>query len=449
MANGTHKISTSVIGNDIDVSALADLTSNTVERQRVSLGDPADFAALAAVKNTSPLETDYAIATRNIYPASARAGFGQLSVAQETCVASINFVYGLINTDVCTTAVANSATATVSNTNHATLSTGTNAAGSATLKSNRGARYTPGQGMVARFTALFTAGASGSRQLIGVGDASNGLFFGYSGSSFGIVRRFAGVDTFVSASNFNVDKLDGTGPSGMTIATATGNVFEIKFQWLGYGAVFFSVENANTGRMQVVHVLTHANANTNTTIATPHVSLYAEAINAGNTTSMVLKTPSMGLFLEGTNSTPGLRRCSIATKSGVTTEVPVLTLRNNSTFNSVANNTRLRFDYLTLSSTAGNADLVVRAYVNVASLTGASYTNFNASTSIAAVDTSATAFTGGTSIHALNVGTGGQTSQILRDLDIMLNPGNTLTFTAQTTGSAATARLGVSWNEEF
>ena len=41
--------------------------------------------------------------------------------------------------------------------------------------------------------------------------------------------------------------MDGTGPSKQTLDPEFGNVFKIQYQWLGFGAIIFSIENSVTG----------------------------------------------------------------------------------------------------------------------------------------------------------------------------------------------------------
>jgi hypothetical protein len=85
------------------------------------------------------------------------------------------------------------------------LQSNTNAAGNASYSSRRAAKYRPGQGITARFTAAFTTGVANSTQIVGVGNATNGYFFGYNGTAFGICHRNGGADTWIAQANFNGD----------------------------------------------------------------------------------------------------------------------------------------------------------------------------------------------------------------------------------------------------
>ena len=74
----------------------------------------------------------------------------------------------------------------------AVMQTGTTASSAAHMLSLIPVKYNPGQGAAIRFTSLFTTGAANSIQVSGVGEVGDGLFFGYNGVSFSILRREGG-----------------------------------------------------------------------------------------------------------------------------------------------------------------------------------------------------------------------------------------------------------------
>jgi hypothetical protein len=126
-----------------------------------------------------------------LFDPSNLSAFGTLETAELTPVFQGDWVYGL-NTQIWQTAVVSGTGATV-DTDSARLriQSGTNSAGYAYILPRRAVRYRAGQGMVARFTPVFTAGAANNIQCWGMGSiASNaitdGYFFMYNGTSFGI-----------------------------------------------------------------------------------------------------------------------------------------------------------------------------------------------------------------------------------------------------------------------
>ena len=95
-----------------------------------------------------------------------------------------------------------------------------------------------------------------------VSDTSLYIFPEYRGPSIasgGIISKV--VELRVPSSQFNIDKLDGTGPSGVTINLSKMQMFYIDYAWYGAGAIRFGVKDER-GQVIYVHRMTHANATT-------------------------------------------------------------------------------------------------------------------------------------------------------------------------------------------
>lgn len=87
---------------------------------------------------------------------------------------------------------ANSGSATSAN-NMFVCSTGTTAYSFGTLQSRERLRYRAGQGVIGRFTALWSAPVALSTVVVGYGSGEAGYFFGYSGTQFGILHSTGNV----------------------------------------------------------------------------------------------------------------------------------------------------------------------------------------------------------------------------------------------------------------
>jgi hypothetical protein len=77
--------------------------------------------------------------------------------------------------------------------------------------------------------------------------------------SGGIVSKV--VDFKVPQSQWNIDKLDGTGPSGVTIDLAKMQMFYLDYAWYGAGAIRFGFKDER-GEVLYCHRMTHANVKT-------------------------------------------------------------------------------------------------------------------------------------------------------------------------------------------
>src|SRR3990167_9044616 len=89
--------------------------------------------------------------------------FGDLLTADIHPLIQLDFIHG-INSQLGVSTTANSATVDTS-AGRLRLQSGTNNAGSAIFNSRKPAKYRPGQGCVARFTAVFTTGVASSTQI--------------------------------------------------------------------------------------------------------------------------------------------------------------------------------------------------------------------------------------------------------------------------------------------
>lgn len=400
----------------------------------------------------------------DVHVTNPTTAFGEVAVAEDTPSAQIDFVYGA-NSLVTKTVLTGSGTVTTAN---SLLSVNTTAAtnSSALLHSTRYAKYRAGQGVKARYTAVFTTGASGSEQLAGMGDPAivDGFFFGYDGANFGIIHYNNSVKTFIARTSFNYDVLDGTGsdsnPSGMLIDPTKGNVYQIKMQYLGFGAISFYVENPTSGEMTLVHEIKYANANTSTSVTNPAMNLIWKATNTTNATAITVKAASGGLFVEGNQKFLGPRYGTNNNKASITTQTSILTLRNATTYNGITNRAQMHLRIIGTAANVANASgIATLQVIKDATLGGTpSFTPISGSTanngvtitsgqSVASVDTAGTTVTGGTTIYNSIIAVGSNENTDLNALDMFLNPGETMTF-ALTSTQSATVGVSVTWSED-
>lgn len=315
----------------------------------------------------------------------ATTPFGELSVAQTRIHCGWSFPYGINPIQVRKVELFGGVVSSANS--FAELSTGTAANGVAFIRTNALLTYTPGIGAVARFTAIFDTPQDNSQQLIGIGNFTDGFFFGYDGLKFGILLRRNGNDSWVYQDSWNVDKrpdLDFT----------KGNVFEIAFQWLGFGMQYFRVED-DLGNLSSVHNVKYANKNTDTSLLIPSMPVSAGVSNNGNTTNITLKTPSA---MAGTNGEAF--PVSFTAPFGYSEVFNVVngqnylfTLYNPEQFNGIDNRLYLEPRYLRLT-TDGSQPVRFIIYFG-AILTNPVYEDIEPLVTPAQIDTQATAFTNG------------------------------------------------------
>jgi len=123
--------------------------------------------------------------------------------------------------------------------------------------------YQPGKSLLVLATFTMAEGEENLRQRVGYFNTDNGVFFQQNDDvlSF-VIRTYTGgsaSDTrTVAQSNWNTDKLDGTGPSGVTLDETKTQILFMDFEWLGVGSVRcgFIID----GQFLVAHVFHNANA---------------------------------------------------------------------------------------------------------------------------------------------------------------------------------------------
>lgn len=352
------------------------------------------------------------------------SAFGLLKIQQETPDIQIAFPYGISDLS-CTSTLVGSGTVTSAN-SLARISSGAAINSSARLVSNRFFKYAAGQGGNVMFTALFDAPATGNRRIIGIGTTNNGFFFGYNtDASFGILRRSNGVDTWIPRTSWSIDKMDGTGPSGQTLNPTLGNVYRINFQWLGFGAVNFFIEEATTGRFILVHRITYANLNSAPTVLDPSFPMYIESANTTNTTNLSVQTACFAAMLEGKRSVLSNPFSEDNTKaiSSNTVITSIITIRNKSTFNGFTHFVPVYLNSVNVCSTGQRTAII---YIIRGGTLGGTpvWTDIDTTNSVIEFDTAGTTITGG--IQYLAIPSSGAQSIDLSNFNIYLEPGQTI-----------------------
>lgn len=372
-----------------------------------------------------------------------KTAFGELKVASGVPKVLAHFPYN-INTDVVSSTTTGSGTVTHSNF-MATMSTTAASSSSAEIETLGVVEYLPGSGVDAMWTAVFTTGVAGSTQSIGVGNSVNGFFVGYNGADFGVLHRNNSSDTWTAQSSFNMDTLDGNGPSGMTIDPTKGNVFRCIFQWLGFGAITFFCEYPASGEFIPFHRIKYANANTVPSISNPTLPMSAKVENTTNDTNIVLKTPSLGAYIDGEDTDTGSVTNAQSNTKSVTTENNIITIRNKTTYQSVTNQVRIRPVLLSMAAD-GNKNVTVNMYINTTLGGSPSYTDISTNTSVIDYDTAGTTISGGRLVASFGLGKTQSSVISIKELNLILNPGDTLTIAA-TSSQSNDVTAAISWLE--
>lgn len=213
--------------------------------------------------------------------------FGRLRVSQPYTLFDGESRYGNDNAFDSLTATGG----TVSyNTNQASTSLNvTTTSGSRVVRQTfRYMPYQPGKSLLLIATFVMNTGKTNLSQRVGFFDDNNGVFFSTDGTTFNMNIRSntSGTPslTTVAQSAWNGDKLDGTGPSGLTLDPTKTNIFFMDLEWLGVG----SVRTGFVINGSYIVCNTFHNANTTKTtvyMTTATLPVRYEIVNTGTTAS--------------------------------------------------------------------------------------------------------------------------------------------------------------------
>lgn len=285
-------------------------------------------------------------------------------------------------------------------TNESTVQmTTTTSSGSEVIReSKRVFPYQPGKSLLVMNTFVMSAPQTNLRCRVGYFSTQNGVFFERTNSTVNIVRRSyvtgSVVDTAVAQSNWNGDKLDGTGPSGYTLDTTKAQIFWMDFEWLGVGSVRCGF--VINGQFIVAHTFNHANTLSTVYMTTAILPVRYEITNTGATASAgSLKQICSTVISEGGyERRVALYTASMTAAASVSTSwVPLVSIRLDPTrLDSVI----VPDGYSILPTSASSVTFEVAMFRN-ATLTGASWTQTESDN--VEFDISATAMTGGRAVY--------------------------------------------------
>lgn len=258
--------------------------------------------------------------------------------------------------------------------------------------------YQPGKSLLFLATFTMAAGQTNLRQRVGYFNTNNGVFFQKDGSTLSfVVRTYTGGSVSdartVTQENWNGDKLDGTGSSGITLDTTKTQILFMDFEWLGVGSVRcgFIID----GQFIVAHTFHNANSQTAVYMQTAILPVRYEIEATGTlSTSASMKQICSSVMSEGGYdqiSQEHIARRTTVLGSVGTTFLPLVSIRLASdSLGAVV----IPSSVNVLPTTSGNYEV---ALIRNATLTGASYntTDFNH----VDYDVSATALSGGTIVQ--------------------------------------------------
>lgn len=364
--------------------------------------------------------------------------FGDVRVCARTNIIDIKSTYGVSTLrDKVTTTAGGTFTATGS---EFQLQTSTGATDAVVVQTRECARYQAGfgaeQGMGIRIPASF----AGQVAKWGLYDGTNGFYWQYDTDlSVNVIR--AGVVTQVTRPNFNIDTLDGKGPSGLVLDMTRGNIFKVLFAWYGFGAIVFLMAMTDSDGSQCI-VPVHQQAQPGqTSVATPHLPIRIELKNNTATQATTVYLSGRQFSIVGSYNPPERVTCCLL-ESAVTVPTsgfaPVMAIQRKSGYSGT--NCVLRGLEFMLDKNDGVYQIITNVTVTGGTWTTPSYLDSNETA--LQVNTTMTSHSGG---YVALMGIL-QNTVYMSSIDtkmIVLCQGDTMLVTCKAYGTAASMALMV------
>jgi hypothetical protein len=266
----------------------------------------------------------------------------------------------------------------------------------------RSMSYQPGKGLLVLATFAMNTPTANIRQRVGYFNTQNGVFFQANGTTLSMVLRSNSLPTpgtpsdarTVNQADWNGDKLNGTGPSGLTLDPSKTQIFWCDFEWLGVGSVRTGF--IINGQYIVCHTFNNANDIGSVYMTTAILPVRYEITNLSNVTTASMKQICSTVISEGgyeQYSPSHLARRTAILSNIQLTFLPIVSIRLASTaLGAVVIPGRMQ-----VIPIAGQ-NYEVGLFFN-ATLTGASWSAVSTDANVE-MDTSATAMTGGTLVQS-------------------------------------------------
>jgi hypothetical protein len=269
---------------------------------------------------------------------------------------------------------------------------GTGAGGKSFMQSYEYLPYQPGRSQLIFVTFNMISAVANVVKFAGYSDGVNGIEFQLNGTTkqFHIYSGSGAGNETVTQSSWNLDKLDGTGPSGITLDITKTQILVIDIQALYVGRVRIGFDIG--GQIIYAHEFKHANNETH-----PYIQSANLPVRCGMTCSALSSTTMdficSAVISEGGSEDINVFGYTFQTAASVTTStagVQLMTLRPKLTFNGITNRMRVAYIDVEIFNT-GSTNQHVRWDLCIGqAITGGTWADVNTTYSGVEVNTGGT-----------------------------------------------------------
>jgi hypothetical protein len=261
--------------------------------------------------------------------------------------------------------------------------------------------YQPGKSLLTLSSFVFSETKENLRQRVGYFSANNGVYLENDSGVNYIVLKSESLNTIerIPQTQWNGDKLDGTGESGFDLDVSKGNLFWIDVEWLGVGNVRTGF--VDKGRFLIAHTFENINRRNTSYMTTATLPIRYEIENTGETSSnSILKQICSTVISEGgyqrkTENWSATRTTSIASVAVASGWAPVVSIRMGTN----------RTDSVIIPSQVhvvgdGNNAVYEYAIIRDATITEGTWLTHTPSTGNVEYNANATSMSGGTVVES-------------------------------------------------
>ena len=270
---------------------------------------------------------------------STRDAFGKLRVTFPTTILDIKFPSSAGTTDYKSNNMlecyktTGATSITYGNSKVILTATGT---GTYISQSRKHCVYQPGKSILILLSGIINASSNTANCItrIGYNDESNGLFFQYTNTTMSVVLRNNTADTTINQTSWNIDKMDGTGVSSISLDFTKSQLYVIDFEWLSVGRIRFGFYLF--GKINYCHQITNLNSLTAPYMLSPNLPIRYEIVSTSGATGSLVQICST-VISEGGYGPIG-RAFSVGTNPNTSisvpiTETPIIAITGISTYN--------------------------------------------------------------------------------------------------------------------
>lgn len=277
---------------------------------------------------------------------------------------SVNFQYGISTNDI-KDGGSVTGTGEIGHTGSmATVTAGTGI-GSATITSRSAIRYRAGHQVMGAITCVFHEPEINLKQYAGFLNDDDAWCVGYDSLDFGIWFIRGGVIDFIKQSDFNIDKLDGSGDSGYNINPQTMQLYLSTYAWHGSLPLRIEIYNPDTSKWVVCHKVEIINSAIDTHLKNPNlpIAFKIERVSGNGVLDHMCTGSWRGGIISGAEQTNvGARWFAdfILNRTKTAQGDHAITIRSKDIFNGIVNHIKTEVKII-VSTNGTNKDLVFKA----------------------------------------------------------------------------------------